>query len=407
MRVIYKSMTILILFLSQAFPFTDQTTTERIIKENKDFINFMNVSITNFGDQERTNLFKELYLIHFNAFVSYLQSDYKNAYKKLYDSQERQSLLYSYIVKKLYLDSSKEILDSLAPIIIKSKNTRARKYLSLGYRDRTVGRNNFVFGEASNPRLHSNKIYKYIKAIKRVRRAKRYGFLALWECQSDEMKKEIYNHLITKEKGAGNHFFNRFLIQGDDEFLQEINKTYKEHKESIENKKETQTQGIDQKETPMKGSIITAESRIEKRVRFRQEKTTANYLLNYEFDGVDDMTRKYIKDYNFKLIQATFEVLATHKGDSKDEIDYNSFKIHHMDNYIRLSNKSAIDTFADYLKVDEVVEAPSEEVGITMDTGQPAQEKDEIDKKENKNIDGIEQIEAKETKKVGDSTEKK
>ena len=141
MSLIINVVLILLVFLFPAYSFTDQTTSNRILKKNVTFVDFMNVSITNFGDQERKDQFKDIYKMHFNALVAYLQSDYKETFKKIYESQKKQSALYSNITKNLYIDSSKHILDSLAPRIIISKNSKARQYLTLGYRNGTVGRN--------------------------------------------------------------------------------------------------------------------------------------------------------------------------------------------------------------------------------------------------------------------------
>ena len=236
MGLIIRIFLLLFLFSSPSFSFTEQTTTERIINENRSFVDFINVSITNFGNQDKLDQFKDIYNIHFNGFVAFLQADYKRAYKKVYECQGKQVALYSDIVKNLYLEDSKDILDKLAPLVVRSKNAKSRLYLTLGYRDRTVGRNNFVVGMASNPKLHSYKLYKFMKAIKKTRRAKRYGLLALYESQTDEMKRKIYIHLLKNEQSKGNPFYNRFLGKTEDSYINEINKSYEEHQKTTREK---------------------------------------------------------------------------------------------------------------------------------------------------------------------------
>jgi hypothetical protein len=197
---------------TRVMAFTDQTTSERILRENKDFIEFINVSVSNFAEQ-KTDEFKKIYEMHFNADIAYLQSDYHRTYKKIYQCQSQLMPLYETLLRDRYLEDSKDLLDRIAPGIIKSKNTRARLYLTLGYRDRTVSMTHYTVGEASNPRLYSYKLFKYEEGIKMARRAKRYAFLALFESQSPETKKAIYEELMKNEMKEGNISITGFLVR--------------------------------------------------------------------------------------------------------------------------------------------------------------------------------------------------
>lgn len=341
------AITVVVLFTRAAAAFSDQTTTERILNENKGFIDFMDVCITNFGD-ERKDRFKEVYRHHFNAEVAFLQSDYRAAFKRLYLSQGSHSGLYADMVRDAYLEGAKDILDSLAPEIIRSKNARAKLYLTLGYRDRAVGFNHYTIGTASNPKLHSYKIYKYIDAVKMSRRAKRYGFLALFESRPDEMKTKIFNHLFEMEREAGSQFYNRFLAKNGDAFLNELNRDYYEAtpgEASAEKKKD---------EADMEAGSY--EKKTERRVRFRAEKTVAQYILNREFEKAEDTIREYVDDFNFKIIKATLEMLAAESAASAGGIDYTKFLLHHTDNYVRYSKESALSTFSGSIKVEDYVE---------------------------------------------------
>lgn len=363
-----RTLTVILLALffiaAPAFSFTDQATTERILADNRSFIDFINTCVTNFAS-DRTGSFKDIYQMNFNAEVAYLQSDYKRAFKKVYESQRKQADLYSDILRNLYLEDSKNILDRLAPDIIKAKNSRARLYLTLAYRDRAVGWNLYTIGDASNPKLYSYKLYQYVEAIKMTRRAKRYGFLALYESQTLEMKKNIFNHLFEIERETGNPFYNRFLRKMDASLLEEINRNYEEAEtaeEKAEDKK-TADKGVkDEKGARDKlAEEKKLEKKVEKHVRFRNEKTVAQYLMNSEFEKAEDIIRKYVDDFNFKIIQATFEVMAARNQDKKSAsagggIDYNTFRVHHLDNYSRLSKQSVLENFAGTVKVEDDIE---------------------------------------------------
>ncbi len=354
-----------ILFLSSlGHAFTDQTTSERILGENKSFLNFINVCVTNFAADKKDE-FKQIYQQHFNADVAYLQADYKRTYKRVYACQDELSRLYETMLKDYYLEDSKEILDTLAPDIIRSKNARARLFLTLGYRDRTVSWTHYTVGNASNPKLHSYRIFKYEEGIKMARRAKRYGFLALFESQDPENKRNIYNRMLKNEVEKGNLFYNRFLGLTEEEFFKHLNMTYEAYEESLKQKKEAETEGEE-------AQPKTFEKQVEKRVRFRNEARAARFLMNTEFDKAEDILRDYVDDFNFKLISATFDVLSD--GSEKKENgggeaapraggkpDYSSYKVHLIDNYSRLSQDSVMEGFLGDLKVvDDISEKPEE-----------------------------------------------
>ena len=96
---------------STSFAAIDQTFVERILKENRDFIDFIDMAVTNFSQDKKTDLFN-IYQKHFNAEVAFLQGDYKRAFDSVYDSQKDMVNLYEHILTELYLEDSKNILDS-------------------------------------------------------------------------------------------------------------------------------------------------------------------------------------------------------------------------------------------------------------------------------------------------------
>ncbi len=338
-RVIAILIVTVILGAAQAYSFSDQTTTERILGENRDFIEFVNICLTNFGKDRIPDMekkFFDVYQYHFNGQVSYLQSDYKNAFYNVRQSQKKNVSLSSEIIQKVYLEDAKVILDRMAPEIIKSKSSRARLYLTLGYRDRAVGRNYEVMSDASNPRLYSYKIFRYIEGVKLARRAKRYGFLSLYESRDLKTKRIIFNHLITEENRMGNGFFVRFVNKEDKEIIQEMNKKY----DDIQQWESSQPRVTVKKEGEDDEAI---ESKVARRVRYRKEKQVAKSILFSEFEKAEDVLREYIRDFNFKLIYSTLRVMMEQQSpEAGDAIDYNSYLLHHFDNYSRIYDPEAI-----------------------------------------------------------------
>jgi len=345
------------------FSYSDQLTTERILRENKSFLEFMNVCISNYAEDTRDE-FRDIYQIHFNADIAYLQSDYRRAYKNVYKSQKKQADLYVKIAENHYLENSKDILDRLAPDIIKSKNSSARLYLTLAYRDRTVAKNYITVGKASHPKLHSYRIYKYLDAVKMSRRAKRYGFLALFESQTIAKKKQIYSHLFEIERERGSDFFLRFLSKDEDGYIEEMNKDYYDYKP------ETPVEGQDNEDTE------TYVRTLQKRVRFKNEKRVAEYLLYGEFDKAERIIRKYVDQFNYMKIMATIENLAAANQGTLAGFDADTLKRTHADNYGKIYGKSMLDTFYSDVKVvddikDDKKENTEESTNDEVDTEKP------------------------------------
>ncbi len=385
---------VILLFSSFGHTFTDQTTSERILSENKSFLNFINVCVTNFASDKKDE-FKDIYQQHFNADVAYLQADYKRTYKRVYACQKDLSDLFETMLKDYYLEQTKDILDTLAPGIIRSKNARARLFLTLGYRDRTVSWTHYTVGSASNQKLHSYRIFKYEEGIKMARRAKRYGFLALFESQSPDNKQNIYNRLLTNEKEKGSLFYNRFLDLSEDDFFKQLNISYEAYEESLEQKEEAEGE---------EGAVPkTFEKQVEKRVRFRNEARAARFIMNTEFDRAEDILRKYVDDFNFKLISATFDVLSSdgeEEGDGGDASgtrggrgpDYSAYKVHLIDNYTRLSRESVMDSFLGDLRVEDDVSEEADDGGISDDeNGKENEQAEDNDNNEKAEEEGAEE----------------
>jgi hypothetical protein len=337
-------------------------------------VEFINPCVTNFAEDKKED-YLNAYGKHFNADVAYLQSDYRRAYKRVYSSQGDMEKLYRDLVKNYYLEDSKTILDRLAPEIIRSKNKRARLYLTLGYRDRTVSWVHYTVADASNPKFYSYKLYKYVDAIKMARRSKRYAFLALFEGQNTETKRKIYNQLCKSEIQSGSKYMVRFIDLKDQDYINEMGKTYDEYEKAEKARNQEQPKKEADKPAVDTDGSAAYEPKVVKRVRFRNESRAARYLINGDFDMAEDLMREHIDDFNFKLITATFDVLSAGVKESTStdksgtekssaaKIDYEKYKIHLLDNYARISisKKSMLDTFVDLVKVEDDISVKNEE----------------------------------------------
>jgi hypothetical protein len=393
-RICLSFTVILPIIIAASSVYADQTSVERMLKENKGYIEFINVSITNLGGAENEEYF-DVCEMQFNADVAFLQSDYGRAFKYIYGSQKKQIPLFQGILTRYYLDEAKAILDKIAPNVIKSKNAKARSYLTFGYRDRAVCRNYLTIADASHPRLYSDKLFKYSEAIKIARRSIRYAFLALFESRDIETKKYIYNRLLEIERENGNAFYTRFLSKTGEAFNVELVLTFDDYekrpqKETTEKKTKTEdststdkktadAKGADKKTADAKGTDQKTtdknvppqpvfEKKVEREVRFRQERRVAEYLRDAEFDKAEDILVKYVDDFNFKLIQAAIEVVSTKEKELLG-IDFERAKIHHTDNFTRLAKPSLTDSFSGRLKVRDDIAKEADQNGGAKSQG--------------------------------------
>lgn len=170
----------------------DQGFVEKILRENRYFVEFANVSVSNFGSPENEKALKQANQHNFNANLYYLESNYVDAFKEVRLSQEVLLDLFYDVLQKRYIEDSRALLDLNAPIIIQSKDRKSALFLQLGYRDVEVARQFRDMGYNYNRFLFSNKIRYYIDGIKRARRAKRFAFQSLIESKTPIEDKAEY-----------------------------------------------------------------------------------------------------------------------------------------------------------------------------------------------------------------------
>jgi len=195
-----------------------------------------------------------------------------------------------------------------------------------------------------------------------VRRARRYGFLAIFESQNDETKKKIYNHLFEIEREKGNVFYVRFISKTEQQIIDEMQKEYYD----------VQLPGITQQESK---DEETYGKRVEQRVRFKDERRVAEYLLTAEFEKAEPIIRDYVKDFNFNLIVATIEYLIANKSPIVAGYPVEALKRYHDDDYSRYFNPSTIDSLAGEIKVIDTIPKKT-------GTETTEQQKEQTDKKE-------------------------
>ncbi|HEY1407240.1 MAG TPA: hypothetical protein VF857_11570 [Spirochaetota bacterium] len=115
---------------------------------------------------------------------------------------------------------TKRELDSFAPKVINSKDSLARLYLRLGYRETVNTSVEMNMADHYRETLYSMRLYKYVKAIKRIKEAKKYAFLAY--IRASQTNEERQSRAIMSFDEA-NKKLNQILPKEDADLLTTMN----------------------------------------------------------------------------------------------------------------------------------------------------------------------------------------
>jgi len=170
----------------------DRSFCEKILGENKHFIDFLNPAISNFAGDEHLKIFKAAALEHYKAHKEYLSGHYKETHAHIREAQLILKDLYLGVLNDYYQKDTREMLERNSAMIVETKDVRAAHFMRLGFRDLKVSEIYEGKGFNHNKHLYSTKIWFYIDAIKYARQAKRYAFLAIIESQTPYSEKDDF-----------------------------------------------------------------------------------------------------------------------------------------------------------------------------------------------------------------------
>ncbi len=170
----------------------DQFLMKRVLPENKQYIEYINVAVSNFGNDEELETFIEAVIHDFNANIFTMQGKYVEGHKEIMESQRLLSALYYHFILNYYEPDARALLKMSAPIIFHAKDKKAEYYLNSGYAHLRKAEEYRMRGKNSNRFLYSTKINLYTQAIYELRTAKKYALLALTESKIPMVDKKDY-----------------------------------------------------------------------------------------------------------------------------------------------------------------------------------------------------------------------
>ncbi len=208
---------------SPAVPISpDYTNMGRLLETNRMNIQFLDNAVSNLpaaSEQEKTfreemtKLFQSALRHDFYAHLWFLQGNYSRTYSELVASQDDLQNIFRRVLEN-YIDATWVLLESSAPLIVRTRDAQARHMLQLGFRDLESARQFHTSGYSIKPTLHNNQMDYYRDGIKRIRRARRYGVMALIEAKLPKDEKSEYQQVTlddvrnAEEEGkvAENHY---------------------------------------------------------------------------------------------------------------------------------------------------------------------------------------------------------
>jgi len=172
----------------------EQRKSEKGLKDNRSFFYFINPSVTNLGNNDEKKIFREAAQRDIIAQILYMKFLFHESWIEIRKSQKLLIELYTKMLKK-DIKITKDLLNSFAPEVIRSRDHLSRSYLKLGYRDSTLSGTYRIMADNYHPRLYSLRLYKYVEALKLAKHSKRYAFLSILRAKSEKKHVNVLSHV--------------------------------------------------------------------------------------------------------------------------------------------------------------------------------------------------------------------
>ena len=204
----------------------NQRHSEKSLKDNRYFFNFINPTVSNSGTEEEKKLFTEAARRDIISRMLYMKFSFNPAMNEIRTTQLLLINLFSTIAVR-ELENATALLNEIAPEVLKTGNKASKKYMSLGYRSADWARKVMIMSDNLPEKNYSIKIYEYVKAIKNAKYTKRYAIIALIENRIPPEKrgrinynkyetvKELINTYVSEnnQKYSLIHFDNYYKVE--------------------------------------------------------------------------------------------------------------------------------------------------------------------------------------------------
>lgn len=192
-RFYFTTVAILTFFsstLSAVSP--DLTIMKRSLKENSEFLEFINIAVSNFGNEEERRQLKYANQHHFNARLWYLQGEFGKSYKEYRASQSLQKRIYQSYLENIYVKDARKLLQKIAPKVVTSRDIHAEHLFNQGFHHLANAKEFFDKGYSANRQLYKVKLNLYRQGIVEARLAKKYAVWTAIEVHTPYEEKKAY-----------------------------------------------------------------------------------------------------------------------------------------------------------------------------------------------------------------------
>jgi len=203
-----------------------QRHAEKGLKDNRYFFYFINSSVSNLGSEEQKALYREAIQRDLIARILYMKFSFHDSFVEIRKAQKLLIDLYRTTLQK-DIAAARELLNGFAPEVINTNDSKARHYINLGYRDLAVTRQLLLMADNYRETLYSMRLDKYVRAIKRIKIAKRYAFLCIVESRKIREKPEQVQERI-------NTAYGEMHKTNDEARMEELRRQLMKDKEQLE-----------------------------------------------------------------------------------------------------------------------------------------------------------------------------
>jgi hypothetical protein len=170
----------------------DQAFMKNALDDNRLFIDFINVHVSNFANEEYLVLFRKAAEYNFISESYYLSGDYKRSFENTLEVHRNLRELYYKILTERYEKDTEELLKMSTTIILMAKDKSAEYSLKMGYGNLARGIHKRKYGFGVSKQMLSQKIKIYMEAVNSIIRAKRYAMIAIIESTIPLIDKKDY-----------------------------------------------------------------------------------------------------------------------------------------------------------------------------------------------------------------------
>jgi hypothetical protein len=176
---------------------------EEGLKDTTKFINSINGSVSNYGDEGDSKIYKRIILRFLNAKKEFLKFNFGVSVKEIKKAQRLLIVLYKKTLDSYYKRSRARLFKLMAKLLVK-KRVKLQKLLGLALRDIENAKIKKTLGDNIDPQLYSNKIYYYIESLKYINHSMRFyiiirlKFDAIYPLETENKDfNEIENNIFT------------------------------------------------------------------------------------------------------------------------------------------------------------------------------------------------------------------